>query len=110
MKLLIDEHLSRKLPGLLDPFYAGSVSVVGLGFRESTDLELWAYAKENGMVILTKDDDFRVLSVLRGPPPKVILLGLPNCSNLMVAELLNRSIEALRRFGEASESALLFLT
>ena len=50
-----------------------------------------------GYTIVTKDADFRQRSFLLGPPPKVIWIGLGNCSTqrnrrLSASEPRNRSI------------------
>ena len=39
---------------------------------------------------MTKDEDFHRLSVLHGPPPKVIWIRLGNCSTDEVIRLLRR--------------------
>ena len=44
------------------------------------DKEIWAYAKENQMVIITKDSDFSSRIILGHPPPKVIHLKIGNTS------------------------------
>ena len=40
------------------------------------DRTIWAHAREQGLVIVSKDEDFHRLSVLYGPPPKVIWIRL----------------------------------
>ncbi|MBX9807293.1 MAG: DUF5615 family PIN-like protein, partial [Flavobacteriaceae bacterium] len=39
---------------------------------EWTDEQVWAYAKEKKMTIITKDSDFSNKIMLSNPPPKVI--------------------------------------
>src|SRR2546422_6085470 len=39
-----------------------------------------AHARDHGLVIVTKDENFHRLSVLLGPPPKVMWVRLGNCS------------------------------
>jgi len=46
---------------------------------ESTDLEVWKYARKNHMAIVTKDSDFNDLVIYRGVPPKIIWIKLGNC-------------------------------
>lgn len=45
---------------------------------EWTDEQVWAYAKEKKMTIITKDSDFSNKIMLSNPPPKVIHLRLGN--------------------------------
>lgn len=37
-----------------------------------SDDEIWQYAKENNLIILTKDSDFSTKVLFKGSPPKVI--------------------------------------
>ena len=55
--------------------------------EESDDIAVWEYAEVNGLVIATKDADYLAISTRRGHPPKVIRIGLGNCSTAAVAEL-----------------------
>ena len=42
------------------------------------DSEIWQYAKENNLTIITKDADFSDRVLLSNPPPKVIHIKLGN--------------------------------
>ena len=42
------------------------------------DSEIWKYAKENNLTIVTKDADFSDLVLLNSPPPRVIHIKLGN--------------------------------
>lgn len=42
------------------------------------DSEIWHYAKENSLTIITKDADFSDLVLLNNPPPRVIHIKLGN--------------------------------
>lgn len=53
---------------------------------QSRDEKIWDYAKENKLVIVTKDADFSNMMVLYGPPPKVIHLKI---GNMKLKELYN---------------------
>lgn len=43
-----------------------------------TDEQIWKYAMENNMTIITKDSDFSNKIVLHNPPPKVIHIRFGN--------------------------------
>ena len=43
-----------------------------------TDSEIWSYAKENNLTIITKDSDFSHRIVISKPPPKVIHIRFGN--------------------------------
>ena len=72
MRLLFDEQLSEDLLGLLQDVFPGSLHVRDLGAGGSPDLAVWQLAQERDCILVTKDEDFHRLSVMRGAPPKVI--------------------------------------
>jgi len=72
--------------------------VRAVGLEAAPDGDVWAYAARNGLAIITKDSDFRHRSSLRGYPPKVIWLGLGNCSTRMVEDLLRRRVADVTEF------------
>lgn len=51
--------------------------VTNLG-KSLSDTDIWNYAKENDLVIVTKDADFSERIILATPPPKVIHLRFGN--------------------------------
>lgn len=90
MKLLLDENLSRRIVPILQDAYPGTTQAVLAGLEKADDRKLWEFAKAGSYVIVTKDDDFIEMQSVFGHPPKIILLGLGNCSNQQVAEVLLR--------------------
>jgi len=68
-----------------------------------------AHARDHGLVIVTKDENFHRLSVLLGPPPKVIWVRLGNCSTDDVIRLLQVRREAIEGFVAHEEAAFLAL-
>ncbi len=45
---------------------------------EWTDTQIWEYAKDNGLTIVTKDADFSDRLMVSQPPPRVIHVRLGN--------------------------------
>jgi len=45
---------------------------------ELTDSQIWQYAKQHNMTIVSKDADFSELALLSTPPPRVIHIKLGN--------------------------------
>lgn len=109
MKLLLDENLSHRLVARLSEAFPGTVSVYQVGLEGQPDAAIWDYANEQGFVIVSKDDDFRQLSFLRGHPPKVVWLVVGNAGTDLVGELLLRSRDSLEVFQNRTEDALLAL-
>ncbi|MEG4584266.1 DUF5615 family PIN-like protein [Microcoleus sp. MOSTC5] len=84
MKLLFDENLSPKLPNSLSDIFPNSLHVRDVGMKATIDPVVWDYAKDNDLMIVSKDADMHDLSLVFGNPPKVIWLRLGNCSTLQV--------------------------
>lgn len=88
MKLLLDENISRRLLPLLADAYPGSTHVALQGLQQASDIDVWQFAKDQGFVVVSKDDDFTALSSLRGRPPCLIKLSTGNCDNEQVLQIL----------------------
>jgi predicted nuclease of predicted toxin-antitoxin system len=88
VKLLFDQNLSPRLVASLADLFPDSVHVQAVGLDIASDDALWAYALANGFVILTKDEDFNDMSILRGAPPKVLWLQMGNCTTSQIEALL----------------------
>ena len=108
-KLLFDENLASRLVRILADTYPASAHVTVVEGPGAADQAIWAYARANDSVIVTKDEDFVRLSVLHGFPPKVIWIGLGNCSTAEVAELLRAHATQITAFVRHEEAAFLAL-
>lgn len=109
MKLLFDENLAARLAPEVADLFPGSAHVSALGLGGASDRTIWARAGAEEFVLVTKDEDFHRLSVLLGPPPKVIWIRLGNCATRDVARLLRFRTDEVRAFAEQSEAAFLEL-
>ncbi|MFT4093615.1 MAG: DUF5615 family PIN-like protein [Niabella sp.] len=110
MKLLFDANISWKLCTKLSDFFDECYHVDFVGLKiPAKDNEIWAYALENRMIIVTNDDDFLNLSYIKGFPPKVILLKTGNQSSEQVYNLLKRRISDIRSFADAADYGILEL-
>ena len=110
MKLLFDENLSHKLVGILAHEFPGSAHVINVGLRAAEDSQIWDYARTQGLVIISKDTDFRERSYVEGFPPKTIWLDVGNAGTMAIAELLRRERGRIDRFEKQEESSLLILS
>ena len=109
MKLLFDENLSPKLPNRLCDIFPNSLHVRDVGMKATIDSIVWDYAKNNDLMIVSKDADMHDLSLVFGNPPKVIWLRLGNCSTLQVENLLRREFSAIKIFHKDENLSLLAL-
>jgi predicted nuclease of predicted toxin-antitoxin system len=108
-QLLFDENLSPRLPALLSDQFPGSRHVRDVGLRGATDQDIWNFAAAADFTIVTKDDDFRGLSLLRGAPPKVIWLVIGNCTTREILQVLTENGASLFNFIIEPSTALLAL-
>ena len=98
MKLLFDHNLSPRLIGRLSDMYPDAIHVTHVNLSEALDQDVWEYAREHDLIIITKDADFSDLSVLHGSPPKILWLRIGNCTTDQVETLLRNQYEAVRDF------------
>ena len=110
MKLLFDENLSPKLPNRLRDLFPNSLHVRDVGMKATIDPIVWDYAKDNDLMIVSKDLDMHDLSLVFGNPPKVIWLRLGNCSTLQVENLLCQHFEVIKLFYADEDLSLLALS
>ncbi len=61
------------------------------------DEEIWEYAKENKLTIITKDSDFSSMLLLKEPPPKVIHLKIGNMKMKNLYEFLNQNWKEIEK-------------
>jgi len=98
LKLLFDENLSSRLVGALADQFPDSSHVSLVGLASATDQEIWAYAREHGFTVISKDDDFRSLSLVNGTPPKVIWLRIGNASTAGIEAFIRSALVKIRTF------------
>ena len=110
MKLLFDENLSPKLSDRLSGLFPNSLHVRDVGMKATIDPIVWDYAKDNDLIIVSKDSDMHDLSLVFGNPPKVVWLRLGNCSTSQVENLLRREFNAIKLFYEDENLSLLALS
>ena len=109
MKLLFDQNLSDQLVTQLADLFPNSVHVKTVGLDNAADTELWNYARDNDLFIVSKDADFSNRSAIHGFPPKVIWLRLGNCPTSVVENNLRKRYADIRKFAKDSNRGLLIL-
>ena len=110
MRLLFDENLARRLESALSNLYPGSLHIADCGLLGASDAEIWQYAKDNGLVIVSKDSDFSQRSSLFGSPPKVIWLRIGNCTTTQADFILRNSAPRMRAFSSNAQESCLVLS
>lgn len=98
MKLLFDENLSPRLPGLLRDFFPDAVHVRDVGLARADDAVIWRYAQQRDFAIVSIDADFRHWSFLYGAPPKIIWIRRGNCTTVEIASILEMHYDTIQTF------------
>jgi len=87
--LWLDAQLPPKLALWIEfKFGIKTLPLRELGLRDAKDIEIFQKAKEQNVVIMTKDRDFLELYFRFGSPPKVLLLNCGNITNNYLQEFL----------------------
>ena len=98
MKLLFDQNISYRIVKKIEKEYPDSAQVKKLGLQDSTDLQIWDYARKNGYTIVTFDSDFMDMANLKGHPPKIIWLRAGNTKTDSIANLLLSKVDQVTEF------------
>ena len=108
MRLLLDANISWKLVNILAPEFCkcNHVDFICHAIPVKDEL-IWNYAKENGHIIVTKDNDFVDLLELKGFPPKVVLVKTGNNSSKVLAELIINAKSKIEDLENTNEYGLL---
>ena len=105
MRLLLDQNLMSSLQDL----YPRSLHVQDIGVSNVNDFDVWEYARENQLAIVSKDSDFLHLSARYGHPPKVIRLACGNCPTEEIEALLRNYHKEILAFDQNEQEAFLEL-
>ena len=109
MKLLFDENLSFRLVAALADVYPDSSRVDLIQLRGAPDEAVWKHARSYGFTVVSKDDDFRHLSLVYGAPPKVVWLQMGNVSTGDLITFLRGHQQILHAFEDSPTDSLLVL-
>jgi predicted nuclease of predicted toxin-antitoxin system len=86
----IDAQLSPAIAiWMADTFGVTAIALRELGLRDAEDVEIFAAAKAQGVIFMTKDSDFVDLVERMDSPPQIIWLTCGNTSNARLREILS---------------------
>ncbi|HRY31619.1 MAG TPA: DUF5615 family PIN-like protein [Bacteroidales bacterium] len=103
MKLLFDQSISYRVVKGLQNIFPFAIQVRELKLENSTDREIWEFAKREGYTIVTFDSDFYDLTLVLGIPPKVIWLRFGNTSTDHLIKILIENHSYIKEFIENPE-------
>ncbi|MBI3248970.1 MAG: DUF5615 family PIN-like protein [Deltaproteobacteria bacterium] len=104
MIIWIDAQLSPALARWIrETFRIEAQAVRDVGLRNAKDQVIFKAAREAGVVVMSKDEDFRLLVERLGSPPQVLWVTCGNTSNARLREILTKNLPlaiALLQLGE----------
>ncbi len=100
MNFLIDNQLPPKLAQWPTDQGHAAIHLQAIGLADARDMEVLDYAERNGMVLVSKDEDFFYLALSRSGPWKIVWVRLGNC----------RTRQLLASFAKALPSLVAALT
>lgn len=107
MKIWVDAQLPPAIARWISQnFNVEAVAVRELNLREATDLEIFAAARNEPAIVMTKDSDFVELVDARGTPPQVIWLTCGNTTNARLREILAQALPAAIKLLESGEAVV----
>ena len=98
MKLLFDQNISFRLIKQIIDFFPDSKQVRELGLENSSDIEIFEFAKRNEFAIVTFDSDFCDLNIIKGYPPKIIWIRTGNTTTKNLERLLRKKSDLIKLF------------
>ncbi|KHJ39072.1 hypothetical protein PBAC_06720 [Pedobacter glucosidilyticus] len=98
MKLLFDQNISFRILAKIQEFYPNAGQVRSLQLENSSDKEIWDFAKKNAYTIVTFDADFFEIANLNGHPPKIIWLRFGNTTTINIAKVLCEKYQLIKDF------------
>ena len=104
MNFLVDAQLPVALARWLSGKGLEARHVSDLGLDEAPDAEIWRRAKDERLIIVTKDDDFRLLSDrLERIPPQVVWVRIGNCRKQALISAFESVLPLLQAALESGE-------
>jgi putative acetyltransferase len=100
VKLLLDENVSDRIVQRIVDLFPGSTHLKAVGLKEADDSVVWAWAKQRGFTIVSKDTDFYQRAIVFGHPPKFIWVRVGNCPTSSITALLRSRSEAVSLVAE----------
>ena len=108
MVLFLDANLSWKLVESLKPDFSKVLHVENINLPQPTeDSAIWNYAKIINAIIVTNDDDFYKLAILKGFPPKLVILRTGNQATDYIADILIKHAKDIYNLYESKEYGIL---
>lgn len=105
MRIWIDAQLSPAIAAWINRTFEDieAESVKAVGLHNALDHEIFDQARQNDVVLMSKDNDFIKLLEQHGPPPRLIWITCGNTSNARMREILSGTLLKAKELLEGGE-------
>ena len=90
-RFLVDNQLPGALVRWLEDKGCGATHVLTVQLAQTSDELIWARAASEGAIIISKDEDFARLTLVRPEPVTVVWLRMGNCRTPILLATLERA-------------------
>ena|SRR5699024_5449887 len=106
MRIWIDAQLSPAIAAWINRTFEGieAESVRAVGLRDAFDHNIFEQARQQNVVVMSKDHDFIKLIEQHGPPPQIIWITCGNTSNTRMRKILSETLPKARELLEGGEA------
>ena len=98
MKLLFDENISWRVLKKISEKFPECKHVSDIEKELISDEKIWNYARKYNFIIVSFDEDFADIQMIKGFPPKIIWLRCGNTKTNLIAEKINTLKEEIINF------------
>ncbi|MBN8683681.1 MAG: DUF5615 family PIN-like protein [Chitinophagales bacterium] len=99
MQLLFDQNISSRIIARIVHLFPGAVHVKTLNLTDVSDSKIFMFARLNNIdAIVSQDQDFNLLQLEHGIPPKIIWIKTGNCSTATLTNVLIRNHQDILNF------------
>jgi len=109
VNLLFDQNISPRILKILPSEFSNCQQVRFIGLEDSSDYEIFQYAKNNNFAVVTFDADFVDLNTIYGTPPKIVYLNTGNLTTKSVSNLLTDNILRIHHYMKSDSDDILEL-
>lgn len=107
MNLLVDNQLPAALARYLAENGFACRHVLDIGMEASDDREIWQLAKNEKLVIVTKDEDFALMTDREGETaPQVVWVRIGNCRKSALLAAFATMLPNLRRLLDEGKAVI----
>jgi predicted nuclease of predicted toxin-antitoxin system len=96
MKALVDNQLPLQLAVHLRGWNLDCIHVLEVGLERATDSEIWQIALTEDRVVVSKDEDFLILTSRPGDCGRLIWVRLGNCRNAALLAAFDAACVAIK--------------